>query len=248
MVFEFYSGGDLLYHINQEKIFPEERTRFYIAEVSIALFFLHSRGIAYRDLKLENIPLDNEGHIKLVDFGMCTEGVINGRNMIDSFCGTLDYLAPEVLKRIPYDCGADLWSIGVLTYEMMLGKFPYIGNTETELIYTIQKATLKLPFYLSEAAKIFISSLLKENPTERLGYDQESGRDEFRSARFFSQIDWAKLENREIAPPFVPSLQNVKPTTYFEPRSDFFQVSKTLSVESDVKEFNYLSTNMLALL
>ena len=250
MVFEFYSGGDLLYHLNKEKIFPELRTRFYIAEISIALFFLHNRGIIYRDLKLENILLDYEGHIKLVDFGMCTEGVINGETKIESFCGTLDYLAPEVLNRLPYDCGADLWSLGVLTYEMMLGKFPFIGDTEIELLNTIQEAPLRLPFHLSEAAKIFISSLLKDNPTERLGYDHERGREKFRSARFFSQMNWVKLENREIMPPFVPRLQDDKSTTYFEPRSDSFEVSKNLSdIDSEfVKEFNYLSKNMLALL
>ena len=249
MVFEFYGGGDLLYHINREKIFPEQRTRFYIAEVSIALSFLHNLGIAYRDLKLENILLDNEGHIKLVDFGMCIEGVINGRTKIDSFCGTLEYLAPEVLNRIPYDCGADLWSLGVLTYEMLLGKFPYIGDTEAELINKIQRTPPRLPFHLSEASKVFISSLLKESPTERLGYDYERGRDEFRSAQFFAHIDWVKLENREIAPPFVPRLQNTKSTTYFEPRNDSFDVSKTYSDDSTVvKQFNYLSTDILALL
>lgn len=251
MVFDFYAGGDLLYHIDQERIFPEHRTRFYIAEISIALFFLHSCGIAYRDLKLENVLLDNQGHIKLVDFGLCAEGIINGKTQTDTSCGTLEYMAPEVLGKLPNDCGADLWSLGILAYEMITGSFPFNAETEVELLSKIQATpTLRLPFYLSESAKLFIFSLLKENPTERLGYDNETGREEFRSASFFSQIDWVRLENREVKPPFVPRLTDVKSTAYFEKRSDTFHVSKHLSenTSDSIKQFRYTSTEILTLL
>ena len=251
MVFDFYAGGDLLYHIEQERIFPEHRTRFYIAEISIALFFLHSCGIAYRDLKLENVLLDNEGHIKLVDFGLCAEGIINGKTQVNTSCGTLEYMAPEVLGKLPNDCGADLWSLGVLTYEMMMGSFPLDADTEVELLSKIQTTpTVRLPFYLSESAKLFISSLLKENPTERLGYENATGRVEFRSSSFFSQIDWVRLENREVRPPFVPRLTDVKSTVYFEQRSDTFNVSKYLpeNTSDSIEQFCYTSTEILTIL
>ena len=252
MVFDFYAGGDLLYHVDQERIFPEHRTRFYIAEISIALFFLHSCGIAYRDLKLENVLLDNEGHIKLVDFGLCAEGIINGKTQVDTSCGTMEYMAPEVLGKLPNDCGADLWSLGILTYEMLIGSFPFDADTEVELLNKIQATpTVRLPFYLSDSVKLFISSLLKENPTERLGYNNEIGQEEFRSASFFSQIDWVRLENRQVRPPFVPRLTDVKSTVYFEQRSDMFHVSKCLSehTSSDqIEQFRYTSTEILTLI
>ena len=251
MVFDFYAGGDLLYHIEQERIFTEHRTRFYIAEISIALFFLHSCGIAYRDLKLENVLLDNEGHVKLVDFGLCAEGIINGKTQVETSCGTLEYMAPEVLGKLPNDCGADLWSLGILTYEMMIGSLPFDADTELELLNKIQGTpTIRLPFYLSNSAKRFISSLLKTNPTERLGYDNETGREEFRSASFFSQMDWVGLENREVKPPFVPRLTDVKSTAYFEQRNDKFHVSKYLSepTSDSIEQFRYTSTEILTLL
>ena len=250
MVFDFYAGGDLLYHIDQETIFPEHRTRFYIAEISIALFFLHSCKIAYRDLKLENILLDNEGHVKLVDFGLCAEGILNGQTHTDTSCGTLQYLAPEVLERLPNDCGADLWGLGVLAYEMMLGTFPFAGDTEEGLLLNIHETPIRLPFQLSEPAKLFVSALLKENPAERLGYDHKMGREEFRAASFFSQIDWIRLENREIRPPFVPRLPDVKSTIYFEPTNEIFKVSEYSSntERNSIKEFCYTSTEMLNLL
>lgn len=250
MVFDFYAGGDLLYHIDQEKIFPEHRTRFYIAEISIALFFLHSCKIAYRDLKLENILLDNEGHIKLVDFGLCAEGILNGQTHTNTTCGTLQYLAPEVLEMLPYDCGADLWGLGVLAYEMMLGAFPFAGDTEEGLLLSIRETPIRLPFQLSESTKLFISALLKESPAERLGYDHKTGREEFRAADFFSQIDWIRLENREVRPPFVPRLPHGKSTIYFEPTDKIFEVSKHSSntEQNSIKEFCYTSTEMLNLL
>ena len=250
MVFDFYAGGDLLYHIDQEKIFPEHRTRFYIAEISIALFFLHSCKIAYRDLKLENILLDNEGHVKLVDFGFCAEGILNGQTHTNTTCGTLQYLAPEVLKRLPNDCGADLWGLGVLAYEMMLGTLPFAGDTEERILLNIHEAPIRLPFQLSESSKLFISALLKESPSERLGYDHETGCEEFRNASFFSQIDWVRLENREIKPPFVPRLPDVKSTIYFEPTNEIFEVSELSSdpERNTIKEFCYTSTEMLTLL
>ncbi|KAI6652363.1 Serine /threonine protein kinase [Oopsacas minuta] len=250
MVFDFYGGGDLLFHINNERVFPEHRTRFYIAEISIALFFLHSCGIAYRDIKLENILLDNEGHIKLIDFGLCAEGIVNGQTQTDTSVGTFEYLAPEVLARLPNDCGADLWSLGVLAYEMMLGRYPYVSDTDVGLLNEIKETKVRLPFTLSEPVKQFLSRLLKEDPTERLGYDHEKGCEEFRSCSFFSEIDWIKLEKREVKPPFVPRLRDIKSTRYFEPRNDIFEVSKDVSETSlDLsKEFTYSSTDILALL
>lgn len=252
MVFDFFGGGDLLYHIYNEKLFLENRTRFYVAELSIALFFLHKRGIAYLDLKLENILLDNDGHIKLVDFGFCAEDVYNGRSHTSSPRGTLEYIAPEILENSPHDCGADLWSLGVLTYEMMLGRVPFSAESQQDMLDIILKEPPRIPQHLSEPARNFITSLLKINPEDRLGYDFESGFQNFRSAQFFSEIDWTKLENRVLTPPFVPRLHSLTATTYFDTTNEPLQVSNSsssYSLESKASQvFNYTSPDIIALL
>lgn len=205
MVMEFLSGGDLAFHLDKLRRFPEERAKFYIAELSIALFYLHAKGIIYRDLKPENILLDHEGHLKLADFGLCKEGIWNGRTTTVTFCGTLDYMAPEVLLRKPYDCGCDLWSMGILLYEMVVGDIPFCADDEDGMRRLVVKGISNYPRPLSERAIALISELLKHNPVDRLGYYLETGPKNFRENIFFSDIDWEQLEQRKITPPYVPS-------------------------------------------
>lgn len=115
---EYVNGGELFFHLSREKVFSEERTRFYGAEIISALAYLHSRGIIYRDLKLENLLLDKEGHIKIADFGLCKEDITYG-STTKTFCGTPEYLAPEVLDDNDYGRAVDWWGTGVVMYEMV---------------------------------------------------------------------------------------------------------------------------------
>ncbi|CBY40073.1 unnamed protein product, partial [Oikopleura dioica] len=135
-VMEYVQGGDLMFQIQRERKFPETRSRFYSAEVACALMYLHSRKVVYRDLKLDNVLLDKEGHIKIADFGMCKENVY-GNNFATTFCGTPDYIAPEIVREQDYGAPVDWWAFGVLLYEMLSGVPPFEADNEDDLFECI---------------------------------------------------------------------------------------------------------------
>ncbi|XP_026078479.1 protein kinase C epsilon type-like isoform X3 [Carassius auratus] len=157
-VMEYVNGGDLMFQIQRSRKFDEARSRFYAAEVTSALMFLHQHGVIYRDLKLDNILLDAEGHCKLADFGMCKEGILNGVTTT-TFCGTPDYIAPEILQELEYGPSVDWWALGVLMYEMMAGQPPFEADNEDDLFESILHDDVLYPVWLSKEAV----SILKAN-------------------------------------------------------------------------------------
>jgi len=150
-VMEYVNGGDLMFQIQKARRFEASRAAFYAAEVTLALQFLHTHGVIYRDLKLDNILLDQEGHCKLADFGMCKEGIMNGM-LTTTFCGTPDYIAPEILKEQEYGASVDWWALGVLMYEMMAGQPPFEADNEDELFDSIMHDDVLYPVWLSREA------------------------------------------------------------------------------------------------
>eukprot|EP00064_Thunnus_orientalis_P013504 superscaffoldBa00002207_g13543 len=168
-VMEYLNGGDLMFHIQNCHKFDSHRSTFYAAEIICGLQFLHSKGIIYRDLKLDNVLLDSEGHIKIADFGMCKENMqLDLRT--STFCGTPDYIAPEILLGQKYNSSVDWWSFGVLLYEMLIGQSPFHGRDEEELFQSIRTDNPVYPRWLTKDAK---DILVKTSPSDCSNFDKE---------------------------------------------------------------------------
>uniref|UniRef100_A0A098LZ82 Protein kinase C delta type n=1 Tax=Hypsiglena sp. JMG-2014 TaxID=1550645 RepID=A0A098LZ82_9SAUR len=209
-VMEFLNGGDLMFHIQDKGRFDLFRATFYSAEIVCGLQFLHSKGIIYRDLKLDNVMLDKEGHIKIADFGMCKENVF-GENKATTFCGTPDYIAPEILQGLKYTFSVDWWSFGVLLYEMLIGQSPFHGDDEDELFESIRVDTPHYPRWITKESKDILEKLFERDSTKRLGITGN-----IRDHHFFKAINWTTLEKREMEPPFKPKVKSASDYNNFD--------------------------------
>ena len=214
LILEYLSGGELFMHLEREGIFMEDMACFYLAEITMALSHLHSKGIIYRDLKPENILLDAVGHIKLTDFGLCKESIHEGA-VTHTFCGTIEYMAPEVLMRSGHDKGVDWWSLGALMFDMLNGAPPFTAENRKKTIEKVLKGKLTLPPYLSVDAKDLLKKLLKRHAHSRLGAGPEDGQ-AIQSHSFFKHINWDDLFHRKVEPPFKPPLQNEEDVSLFD--------------------------------
>ncbi|XP_064406888.1 protein kinase C alpha type-like [Halichondria panicea] len=215
-VMEYINGGDLMFHILELGRFPENQTKFYCGEIILGLRYLHARGIIYRDLKLDNVMLDGDGHIKIADFGLCKEGIIGG-NKTRTFCGTPDYIAPEIISYQPYDAAVDWWALGVLTYEMLVGRPPFDGDDDDQLFNNIMEKPVHYPRGMSDPAKKLIQGFLTKHPSRRLGCHPDTGESDIKSAPFFKSMDWERLARRELKPPYKPKIRGKKSVSNFDP-------------------------------
>uniref|UniRef100_A0A3P8Q9Q0 Protein kinase C n=1 Tax=Astatotilapia calliptera TaxID=8154 RepID=A0A3P8Q9Q0_ASTCA len=209
-VMEYLNGGDLMFHIQDKGRFDLNRATFYAAEIIVGLQFLHSKGIIYRDLKLDNVMLDKDGHIKIADFGMCKENVF-GDVKASTFCGTPDYIAPEILCGQKYTFSVDWWSFGVLVYEMLIGQSPFQGDDEDELFESIRSDIPHYPRWISKESKSLLDLLFERDPTRRLGVVGD-----IRGHPFFKNINWTALERRQVEPPFKPKVKSPSDHSNFD--------------------------------
>lgn len=213
-VMEYVNGGELFFHLSRERVFSEDRTRFYGAEITMGIQYLHKLGVIYRDLKLENLLLDSEGHIKLTDFGLCKEEITYG-STTKTFCGTPEYLAPEVLEDNDYGRSVDWWGVGVVMYEMMCGRLPFYSRDHEILFELILMEDVKFPARLSEIAKSLLSSLLQKDPTKRLGGGEDDA-EEVMKHIFFECINFKDLYDKKIEAPFKPQIKDDTDVSYFD--------------------------------
>ncbi|XP_059691879.1 ribosomal protein S6 kinase alpha-2 isoform X1 [Gavia stellata] len=249
LILDFLRGGDLFTRLSKEVMFTEEDVKFYLAELALALDHLHGLGIIYRDLKPENILLDEEGHIKITDFGLSKEAIDHDKRAY-SFCGTIEYMAPEVVNRRGHTQSADWWSFGVLMFEMLTGSLPFQGKDRKETMALILKAKLGMPQFLSTEAQSLLRALFKRNPSNRLGAGFD-GVEEIKRHPFFVTIDWNKLYRKEIKPPFKPAVGRPEDTFHFDPEftsrtpTDSPGVPPSANAHHLFRGFSFVASNLV---
>lgn len=211
LVLSFINGGELYFHLQKEGRFLMDRLRFYIAELLTALELLHQMNVIYRDLKLENILLDYQGHIALCDFGLCKLNM-KDNDKTNTFCGTPEYLAPELLLNQGYTRSVDWWTLGTLLYEMLTGLPPFYDENIKTMYNKILNDPLKFPPMLERTdAKDLLTKLLQKDPKLRL-----SDAADIKAHPFFKDIDWHKLLSKSYLPPFKPNVENLLDTSNFD--------------------------------
>ncbi|CAG9311718.1 unnamed protein product [Blepharisma stoltei] len=210
-ILEYCSGGELFFHLNRARRFDEERVKFYSACLVLAIEHLHSKNIIYRDLKPENVLIDEDGFPKITDFGLSKEDCKDPRSA-RSFCGTAEYLAPEVIIKQGYGKVVDWWSLGCIIYEMLVGLPPFYNENKKYVYMKILSEDPHLPDFLSSAVKSLLSGLLNKDPNRRLGAE---GADEIKRNPWFFDIDWVALEAKSIMPPFIPNISDPANSRYF---------------------------------
>jgi len=246
-VMEYAAGGDLMMHIHAD-VFDEPRAIFYAACVVLGLQFLHDNKIIYRDLKLDNLLLDTEGYVKIADFGLCKEGMGFG-DRTGTFCGTPEFLAPEVLTESSYTRAVDWWGLGVLIFEMLVGESPFPGDDEEEVFDSIVNEEVRYPRYLSSEAVSIMRKLLRKGPERRLGTSEKDAHD-VRKQAFFRGVCWDDLLQRKVKPPFVPTIRSSEDVSNFDEEFTSEDAVLTPPKESRVldssdqrlfKDFNYMA-------
>jgi serine/threonine protein kinase len=200
LVMDFLCGGELFFHLQRCKRFSESRAKFYAAEIGLALAYIHDRNIIYRDLKPENLVLSREGHVTLTDFGLAKRDMTGPAH---TFCGTPEYMAPELIMRRGHTKAVDWWALGVLLYEMVSGLPPFYSSNTGEMYDMVLHRPLTFPKHFSPELQNILARLLERDPAKRL----QTG-DEFKRHPFFKDLDLVRLERREIRPEFVPDISD----------------------------------------
>ncbi len=223
-MFDFIPGGELFQHLKTAEYFDEARARFYAAEVLLALEFLHGRHIIYRDLKPENILLDAEGHVKLTDFGLAKQLHADAdQTQATTFCGTDEYLAPEIVLNEPYDESVDLWALGILLFEMLTGWAPWRDENRHTLFTMIVREPLDLSHpNLSPKAQDLLSKMLVKRREKRLKLA------DVKKHPFFACVNFSSLLKRTVIPPFKPTLVSRVPAAC-RPRQPTSRTSMRIS-------------------
>ncbi|KAG2211933.1 hypothetical protein INT47_004620 [Mucor saturninus] len=229
LVLDYHVGGDLATQLRINHILPPDRCRFYTAEIILGIQELHRLGILYRDLKPENILLTADGHLVLTDFGLSKQfydGLSLEEQRADTFCGTAEYLAPEILNGQPYSYEVDYWSMGTILFEMLTGITPFWAENRDDMYRRIRTDPLQFPEFIDIETADFIARLLKRDPNRRLGSGSD-GAIRVRSDPYFEFIDWNHIYTKRIRPPYIPNLHSETDFSHFD--SEFLRLTPRLS-------------------
>ncbi|XP_027427318.1 ribosomal protein S6 kinase alpha-5 isoform X2 [Zalophus californianus] len=232
LILDYINGGELFTHLSQRERFTEHEVRIYVGEIVLALEHLHKLGIIYRDIKLENILLDSNGHVVLTDFGLSKEFVAEEAERAYSFCGTIEYMAPDIVRGgdSGHDKAVDWWSLGVLMYELLTGASPFTvdgeKNSQAEISRRILKSEPPYPQEMSALAKDLIQRLLMKDPKKRLGCGPRDA-DEIKEHLFFQKINWDDLAAKKVPAPFKPVIRDELDVSNFA--EEFTEMDPTYS-------------------
>ena len=242
-VMEYISGGDLMLHIQRGQ-FGSKRAQFYAAEVCLALKYFHENGVVYRDLKLDNIMLTLDGHIKVADYGLCKENMWYG-STTSTFCGTPEFMAPEILLDKKYGRAVDWWAFGVLIYQMLLQQSPFRGEDEDEIYDAILADEPLYPIHMPRDSVSILQKLLMREPELRLGSGPTDAQ-EIMSHAFFRNINWDDFQDKKVTPPFIPQIKNPTDTSNFD--SEFTSVTPVLTPVQSGKSYRCFTVLRLVLI
>lgn len=228
MIVDFMRGGDLRYHLRYEKKFITlERVKFYVAQVSLVLKYMHDLGYIHRDIKPDNLLIDGDGNCRVTDFNLSKHIKKGAKGMT----GTKPYMAPEILKNQVYGKEVDWWSLGITAYELAFKTLPFDGNGDA-LIEEIINSKVKFPSDRDKKFASLIKGLLNKDPGQRFGYE------EVKNHEFYKDFDWEKLEQNKLEAPWIPDPNKNNFDSVFD-LDNQFEVKKKkvpLSPELD-KEF-----------
>lgn len=211
---EYVPGGALFRFLQIGRTMKISEVRFYVAEVALALDYLHSKGILYRDLKLENVLLCQDGHVKLTDFGLSKIMVEKGNfQQTSTFCGTNEYLSPEMISDKPYGFEIDWWTLGIFTYEFLFSETPFYDKNLKKLYNNILTKEPKFPKETPSSVKNFIRRLLNKDPSKRPGFE------EIKNDPFFDNINWDDVYNKRLKPPYIPRSVTGRRATNFSDKN-----------------------------
>jgi len=226
-IMDYCPGGEIFFHIQRVERFNEDAARFYAAQLVIAIAHLHENNIIYRDLKPENVLIDYDGYIKVTDFGLSKQNILDNHSA-NSFCGTPEYLAPEIVESKGHGKAVDWWSLGAIIYEMLTGVPPFYSKDREKLFKNIKAGNIKYPSYLTKEALSILHDLFTKDPDLRLG-SGEKGVDEIIAHPFFKTVDWVGIAEKKVQPPFVPKLKSDADTRY---------IDKAFTDENPINSYN----------
>jgi len=235
MLMEYIIGGELFSQLRKVGRFSNDTSRFYAAEIVLALEYLHSKNIVYRDLKPENLLIDKDGHMKITDFGFAK--VVEDRTW--TLCGTPEYLAPEIIQSKGHGKAVDWWALGILIYEMLAGYPPFYDENPFGIYQKILAGKIEFPRHFDPNAKDLVKKLLTADRTKRFGCLKD-GAEDIKRHKWFKGVDWVKVYNRKVKPPFIPGYKSLDDTSNFDKYPDSEETSPAPLTQKDkdlFKEF-----------